>query len=179
MLAAARGPRSVEPIEGNIMDKTPVIANGHVRLKHCRHGTMIYLASDRYVGQSLDRYGQFSEGGGSSPSTSRQTWHYYLKSARTWGTLPRPPALGECRSRFRATSYSPDFVQQCRPQRTFNVYTYHAGSRTQILQHNGSQTELCRDQQFRRHLARLLCGGLSKFLSRKRLIPITTYRPAI
>ena len=44
------------------MDKTPVIANGHVRLKHCRHGTMIYLASDRYVGQSLDRYGQFSEG---------------------------------------------------------------------------------------------------------------------
>jgi len=33
----------------------------HLRLKHCRHGVMLYSARDRYVGGSLDRYGEFSE----------------------------------------------------------------------------------------------------------------------
>lgn len=33
----------------------------HLRLKHCRHGIMLYSARDRYVGGSLDRYGEFSE----------------------------------------------------------------------------------------------------------------------
>jgi FkbM family methyltransferase len=33
----------------------------HLRLKHCRHGVMLYSARDRFVGGSLDRYGEFSE----------------------------------------------------------------------------------------------------------------------
>jgi FkbM family methyltransferase len=33
----------------------------HLRLKHCRHGVMLYSARDKYVGGSLDRYGEFSE----------------------------------------------------------------------------------------------------------------------
>ncbi|MFN8882594.1 MAG: FkbM family methyltransferase [Alphaproteobacteria bacterium] len=33
----------------------------HLRLKNCRHGVMLYSARDKYVGGSLDRYGEFSE----------------------------------------------------------------------------------------------------------------------
>ena len=33
----------------------------HLRLKHCRHGVMLYSGRDEYVGGSLDRYGEFSE----------------------------------------------------------------------------------------------------------------------
>jgi len=36
--------------------------NEHVRLKNCRYGPMIYLHADQYIGQALDRYGEFSEG---------------------------------------------------------------------------------------------------------------------
>ena len=40
----------------------PWLDSRHVRLKACRHGPMLYLANDRYIGRSLDRYGEFSEG---------------------------------------------------------------------------------------------------------------------
>ncbi len=43
------------------MAHQPLIDRGHIRLKTCRHGTMLYLASDVYIGGSLDRYGEFSE----------------------------------------------------------------------------------------------------------------------
>lgn len=36
--------------------------NKHVRLKECRHGPMLYFTTDQYVGRSLDRYGEYSEG---------------------------------------------------------------------------------------------------------------------
>jgi FkbM family methyltransferase len=39
-----------------------LLENGPLRLKKCRHGFMLYLTTDRYIGQSLDRYGEFSEG---------------------------------------------------------------------------------------------------------------------
>src|SRR5882724_629800 len=32
-----------------------------VALKQCRHGPMLYLRRDRFVGRSLDLYGEFSE----------------------------------------------------------------------------------------------------------------------
>jgi FkbM family methyltransferase len=44
------------------MDSTALLENGHLRLKHCRYGPMLYLVTDRFIGQSLDRYGEFSEG---------------------------------------------------------------------------------------------------------------------
>ncbi|MFN9091386.1 MAG: FkbM family methyltransferase [Alphaproteobacteria bacterium] len=37
------------------------LPSSHLRLKHCRHGVMLYNIRDRYVGGSLDRYGEFSE----------------------------------------------------------------------------------------------------------------------
>jgi FkbM family methyltransferase len=48
-----------DPMRG---DSRLLLDQGHVRVKHCRYGPMAYLATDRYVGQSLDRYGEFSEG---------------------------------------------------------------------------------------------------------------------
>ena len=44
------------------MDSRPLLDNAHLRVKQCRHGAMLYLLTDQYVGQSLDRYGEFSEG---------------------------------------------------------------------------------------------------------------------
>jgi len=37
------------------------LPSAHLRLKHCRHGVMLYNIRDQYVGGSLDRYGEFSE----------------------------------------------------------------------------------------------------------------------
>ena len=34
---------------------------GWNRLKDCRHGRMLYNVNDRYIGRSLDLYGEFSE----------------------------------------------------------------------------------------------------------------------
>lgn len=44
------------------MKSDPLVANGNVRLKACRYGLMLYLASDQVIGRSLDCYGEFSEG---------------------------------------------------------------------------------------------------------------------
>lgn len=38
------------------------LENKHIRLKQCRYGPMLYLYKDQYIGQSLDRYGEYSEG---------------------------------------------------------------------------------------------------------------------
>jgi FkbM family methyltransferase len=38
------------------------LENGHVRLKNCRYGPMLYLPADQYIGLALDKYGEFSEG---------------------------------------------------------------------------------------------------------------------
>jgi FkbM family methyltransferase len=35
---------------------------GYTRLRRCRHGLMVYPLTDRFVGRSLDRYGEFSQG---------------------------------------------------------------------------------------------------------------------
>jgi len=39
----------------------PIIEEGHLRLKHCRYGWMLYNARDMFIGRSFDRYGEFSE----------------------------------------------------------------------------------------------------------------------
>jgi FkbM family methyltransferase len=44
------------------VNHAPLIEAGSIRLKPCRHGHMAYLTTDMYIGQSLDRYGEFSEG---------------------------------------------------------------------------------------------------------------------
>jgi FkbM family methyltransferase len=43
------------------MDRQLMLDQGHIRLARCRYGPMLYLATDQYVGRSLDRYGEFSE----------------------------------------------------------------------------------------------------------------------
>ena len=44
------------------MNRSSLLDNGRIRLKLCRNGPMLYLVTDQYVGQSLDRYGEFSQG---------------------------------------------------------------------------------------------------------------------
>lgn len=44
------------PNDRLILDQPPL------RVKRCRHGAMMYLPADLYVGRSLDLYGEFSEG---------------------------------------------------------------------------------------------------------------------
>jgi FkbM family methyltransferase len=44
------------------MNPSFLLENGPVRLKQCRYGPTLYLSTDHYVGRSLDRYGEFSEG---------------------------------------------------------------------------------------------------------------------
>lgn len=41
--------------------QAPIIENGPLRLRRCRHGVMLYNLNDIYVGRMLDRYGEFSE----------------------------------------------------------------------------------------------------------------------
>lgn len=38
------------------------IDTGYLRLKSCKHGLMLYLPHDQYIGQALDLCGEFSEG---------------------------------------------------------------------------------------------------------------------
>jgi hypothetical protein len=38
-----------------------IFENQHLRVKRCRHGVMMYLANDIYIGRSLDIYGEFCE----------------------------------------------------------------------------------------------------------------------
>jgi FkbM family methyltransferase len=38
-----------------------VIANPMLSIRRCRHGTMMYLRNDVYIGRSLDDYGEYSE----------------------------------------------------------------------------------------------------------------------
>jgi FkbM family methyltransferase len=39
-----------------------IFENPPLRVKQCRHGAMMYLPADLFVGRSLDLYGEFSEG---------------------------------------------------------------------------------------------------------------------
>ncbi len=43
-------------------DREAWISTGPVRLKKCRYGPTLYPVKDRYIGQSLDTYGEFSQG---------------------------------------------------------------------------------------------------------------------
>ncbi len=43
------------------MHKDPIIEGSYTRVKQTRHGLMLYNINDRYVGRSLDKYGEFSE----------------------------------------------------------------------------------------------------------------------
>ncbi len=39
-----------------------VVANPVTTIRRCRHGTMMYLRYDAYIGRSFDNYGEYSEG---------------------------------------------------------------------------------------------------------------------
>jgi FkbM family methyltransferase len=42
-------------------NREPLLDNSNLRLKTCKHGVMMFHANDRYIGRSLDMYGEFSE----------------------------------------------------------------------------------------------------------------------
>ncbi len=52
--------KSYRPYGGSAVE--PQLPKGLTALKSCRHGRMLFLKEDRYVGRSLDLYGEFSEG---------------------------------------------------------------------------------------------------------------------
>ncbi|MEF8733036.1 MAG: FkbM family methyltransferase [Candidatus Accumulibacter meliphilus] len=56
----AESARRIRPSSAVTYD-VPVLENGHVRLRRCRYGWMLYFTTDQYIGQSLDLYGEFSE----------------------------------------------------------------------------------------------------------------------
>jgi FkbM family methyltransferase len=39
----------------------PLLDSGILKLKHCKHGPMMFFASDTHIGRSLDLYGELSE----------------------------------------------------------------------------------------------------------------------
>jgi hypothetical protein len=39
----------------------PVANTSPTMLKQCRHGSLLFLREDMYIGRSLDMYGEFSE----------------------------------------------------------------------------------------------------------------------
>ncbi len=39
----------------------PLLTNGHIALKRCRHGWFMYNRNDQFVGRSLDRYGEWCQ----------------------------------------------------------------------------------------------------------------------
>lgn len=43
------------------MPDTPLFSHGHLRIRACRHGLMLYTVHDIYIGQALDRYGEAFE----------------------------------------------------------------------------------------------------------------------
>jgi FkbM family methyltransferase len=42
--------------------QSALFENSYLKLKQCRHGAMLFFATDIYLGRSLDLYGEFSEG---------------------------------------------------------------------------------------------------------------------
>ena len=46
----------------SLSDELLAIPGDFLRLKLCRYGPMLYLSNDLFIGRSLDRYGEFSEG---------------------------------------------------------------------------------------------------------------------
>ncbi|HXJ02835.1 MAG TPA: FkbM family methyltransferase, partial [Micropepsaceae bacterium] len=54
--------KSAEPEASASAARRPLLENANLRLKRCKHGTMMFYANDTYIGRSLDLYGEFSEG---------------------------------------------------------------------------------------------------------------------
>jgi FkbM family methyltransferase len=46
----------------NDLTRDGLAVNSMMMLRRCRHGTMMYLRHDFYIGRSLDQYGEYSEG---------------------------------------------------------------------------------------------------------------------
>src|SRR6185436_10446252 len=59
--ASDRGQGMIQDQQVNLA-RQDVIASPGTAVRRCRHGTMLYLQHDAYVGRSLDQYGEYSEG---------------------------------------------------------------------------------------------------------------------
>src|SRR5262249_3958256 len=55
----SRRPTMAEATDVNAVRAAPDAA---LAVRQCRHGTMMYLRRDRYVGRSFEEYGEYSEG---------------------------------------------------------------------------------------------------------------------
>ena len=48
------------------------------QLKECRHGWMLYNVNDKYVGRSLDLYGEHSSRSAASVDATEKSWTFGL-----------------------------------------------------------------------------------------------------
>ena len=69
-------PRAGAGSEEPVISSAPLINKGATRVKSCRHGPLVYFHTDLYVGRSLDRYGDYSEG-------EVYLFQQFLRSGRT------------------------------------------------------------------------------------------------
>src|SRR5437667_3081653 len=58
------------------LDQSSILTNGHLRVRRCRHGVMLYNLNDVYIGTMLDLYGEFSEG-------EEEVFRQFLRSGMT------------------------------------------------------------------------------------------------
>ena len=67
-VATGQANRSAVPLPSGALEgwapsrPRPLAENDLCRMRRCRHGWMLYLRSDVYIGRSLDLYGEYSEG---------------------------------------------------------------------------------------------------------------------
>ena len=63
--------------EWNVPEPSPpILTNGHLRLRRCRHGIMLYNLNDTHLGTMLDLYGEYSE-------AEADMFRHFLKAGMT------------------------------------------------------------------------------------------------
>src|SRR4051812_41890218 len=50
----------IEP--SHLQNSSIIFSDGHLRLRRCRHGLMLFNLNDVYIGTMLDLYGEYCEG---------------------------------------------------------------------------------------------------------------------
>jgi FkbM family methyltransferase len=56
-----QGARQSDSSVATLQPAPPILTNGHIALKRCRHGWFMYNRNDQFVGRSLDHYGEWCE----------------------------------------------------------------------------------------------------------------------
>lgn len=118
----------------NDQEKNPDLDNNQsvTMLKPCRHGDMLFLRRDQYVGRSLERYGEFSELEGELFGQLLRPGHVVVEVGANIGahTVHLAKLVGAGGTVFAFEPQRVIFQILCANvalNALFNVHTYHAG----------------------------------------------------